>query len=93
MACLEKFRSTDYNSVDKPIALRLTMPDQQEVPNSTAQELYRGMAGSLVYLRVLLRGLVLTLPLRSLSCRVLSLILANHTWKQPNACSDTSRRL
>ena len=44
---------TDCNSVDKPIASRLTVQDQPEVPNSTAQELYpvyRGMIGSLLYL-------------------------------------------
>ena len=39
--------------MDKPIASRLTVQDQPEVPNSTAQELYpvyRGMIGSLLYL-------------------------------------------
>ena len=54
MACLEKFGLlvTDCNGVDKPIASRLTVQDQQEVPNSTAQELqvYRDMVGSLLYL-------------------------------------------
>ena len=67
MACLEKFGLTDCNNVDKPIASRLTVQDQQEVPNSTAQELYHAW---LAVSSVLLRGLVLTLPLRSLSCLV-----------------------
>ena len=36
--------------MDKPIVSRLTVQDQPEVPNSTAQELHCGMYGSLVYL-------------------------------------------
>ena len=47
---LKKFGLTDCNGVDKPIASRLTVQDQQEVPNSTAQKLYSGMVGSLLYL-------------------------------------------
>ena len=50
MACLEKFGLANCNGVDKPISSRLTMQDQPEVVNSTAQELYRGMVGSLLYL-------------------------------------------
>ena len=50
MACLEKVGLTDCNGMDKPIASRLPVQDQQDVPNSTAQELYRGMVGSLLYL-------------------------------------------
>ena len=49
MACLEKFGLADCNGVDKPISARLTVQDQPEVTNSTAQELYRGMVGSLLY--------------------------------------------
>ena len=90
MACLEKFGLKDCNGVDKPIASRLTVQDQPEVPNFTTQELYRGMICSLLYLA---SWTLLRLLLLSLSCLVLSLILANHTWKQPIACFDTSRRL
>ena len=36
--------------MDETIAFQLTVQDQPEVPNSTAQELYRGMVGSLLYL-------------------------------------------
>jgi len=50
MACLEKFGLANCNGVDKPISSRLTVQDQPEVINSTAQELYRGMVGSLLYL-------------------------------------------
>jgi hypothetical protein len=50
MACLEKFGLAHCNGVDEPISARLTVQDQPEVPNSTAQELYRGMVGSLLYL-------------------------------------------
>ena len=46
MAYLEKFGLMDCNGVDKPIASRLTVQDQTEVPNTTAQELYRCMVGS-----------------------------------------------
>ena len=50
MAYLEKFGLKDCNGVDKPIPSRLTVQDQQEVPKSTAQELYSGMVDSLIYL-------------------------------------------
>ena len=50
MSCLEKFGLSDCNGADKPISSRLTVQDQPEVTNSTAQELYRGMVGSLLYL-------------------------------------------
>ena len=50
MACLEKFGLADCNGVDKPISARLTVQDQPEVTNSSVQELYRGMVGSLLYL-------------------------------------------
>ena len=50
MACLEKFGLADCNGVDKPISSRLTAQDQPEIADSTAQELYRGMVGSLLYL-------------------------------------------
>ena len=93
MACLEKFGLRDCNGVDKPIASRLTVQDQPELARKCPTPLRRSITVAwLAVSSILLRGLVLTLPLRSLSCLVLSLTLANHTWKQPNACFDTSRR-
>ena len=76
--------------MDKPIAFRLTVQDQQKVPNSTAQELYHGMVGSLLYLASWTHPDV-AFAFSELSHFVS--ILANHTLKQPNMCLETSRRL
>ena len=50
MACLERFGLANCNGNDKPITSRLTVKDQPAVVNTTDQELYRGMVGSLLYL-------------------------------------------
>ncbi len=39
-----------FNGVDKPITSRLTAKDQPADVNTSDQELYRGMVGSLLYL-------------------------------------------
>jgi hypothetical protein len=69
MACLEKFGLADCNCVDKPISARLTVQDQQEVANSTVQELYHGMAGTDSAVSCILRrGLVRILRSLFLNC-------------------------
>ena len=50
MACLERFGLANCNGVDKPITSRLTAKDQPADVNTSDQELYRGMVGSLLYL-------------------------------------------
>ncbi len=50
MACLERFGLANCNGNDKTITSRLTVKDQSAVVNTTDQELYRGMVGSLLYL-------------------------------------------
>ena len=51
LACLETFVLADCNGlgVDKLISSRLTAQDQPEVTDSSAQELYRGIVGTLLY--------------------------------------------
>ena len=50
MACLEMFGLANCNENDKPITSRPTVKDQPAVVNTTDQELYLGMVGSLLYL-------------------------------------------
>jgi hypothetical protein len=48
--CLERFCLANCNGNDKPITSQLTVKDQPAVVNTTDQELYLGMVGSLLYL-------------------------------------------
>ncbi len=50
LACLGKICLNRCNGVDKPITSRLTVRDQPEAVNIPDQELFRGMACSLLYL-------------------------------------------
>ncbi len=50
MACFERFGPANCNRNDKPISSWITVKDQPAVVNTTDQELYCGMVGSLLYL-------------------------------------------
>jgi hypothetical protein len=50
LSCLDKFGLNTCNEVDTPMANRLSTSDQPTDANPAAQELYRAMVGSLLYI-------------------------------------------
>jgi hypothetical protein len=92
MACLKLFGLANCNGVDKPITSSITAKDQPADVNTSDQELYRGMVGSLLYLALRHLGLVQILSFPFPNFHASFLIRGNCILKQPNGYFVISRR-
>jgi hypothetical protein len=81
MVCLKLFGLANYNGVDKPITFCLIAKDQPADVNTSDQELYRGMVGSLLNLASWTRPDILCFPFPIFHASFL--ILGNRILKQP----------